>query len=233
MWVRAGVDAAASWFLGASCPTCGAPTAGVCPACHATLTGVAPFAAPVDAGVAVWASADYTDPWRTAAIAFKERGARSLADPLGRALAGAVAALLLARGPLPEGVDVVPMPSRPAAVRERGLDTTALLARHAATVLAGAGMDAGVDACLRHRRRVADQAGLTVEERRHNLAGAFVARPRRGRPVVVVDDLTTTGASVLEATRALRAAGADVWGAAVLCAVALDHPRARSPSPSG
>lgn len=232
MWVRAGVDAAASWFLGASCPTCGAPTAGVCPACHATLTGVAPFAAPVDAGVAVWASADYTDPWRTAAIGFKERGARSLADPLGRALARAVAALLLAGGRLPDGVDLVPMPSRAAAVRERGLDTTALLARHAAAVVAGTGLDAGVDACLRHRRRVADQAGLDVVGRRRNVAGAFVARPRRGRPVVVVDDLATTGASLAEATRALRAAGASVCGAAVLCAVTRERPGGGAP-PSG
>lgn len=219
-------DAAASWFLGAACPTCGAPTAGVCAACRAEIGAVTPFAVGSDAGVAVWAAASYAEPWRTAVVAYKERGARGLVGPLADALAAAVARALVAwPGDLAGGVDLVPMPSRPAAVRARGLDTTLLLARASARVVATTGLDAGVDACLRHRRRVTDQAELTIAERRRNLEGALVARPQRRRPMLVVDDLTTTGASVHEAVRALREAGCDVVGAAVVCGVAALVPK--------
>ncbi|WP_369688378.1 ComF family protein [Actinomadura macra] len=74
---------------------------------------------------------------------------------------------------------------------------------------------------LRHTRRVSDQAGLTVSERAANLAGALEAVPRAkvaGRRVVLVDDVITTGATLAEAARALRAADAEVIGAATLAA---------------
>lgn len=220
------LDAAASWFLGAACPLCGAPTAGVCAPCSAELAAVSPGVV-ADAEVTIVAATTYADPWRGAVVAFKERGARSLEAPLGEALARAAARVLLGRPDWEpaEGIDLVPMPSRAAAVRARGLDTTRVLARRTARVLRGTGLDAGVDACLRHRRRVTDQAELTIAERRRNLEGALVARPQRRRPMLVVDDLTTTGASVHEAVRALREAGCDVVGAAVVCGVAALVPK--------
>jgi predicted amidophosphoribosyltransferase len=77
---------------------------------------------------------------------------------------------------------------------------------------------------LRQVRRVADQSGLNIAERRRNLAGAMAVKPRwhnviRDRNVVVVDDVITTGATVAEAARALHRAGAlRVVGAAVAAA---------------
>jgi predicted amidophosphoribosyltransferase len=53
------------------------------------------------------------------------------------------------------------------------------------------------------------QSDLGAAERRANVRGAFEARPEvAGRHVVVVDDVLTTGATVAECARALRAAGA-------------------------
>jgi predicted amidophosphoribosyltransferase len=70
---------------------------------------------------------------------------------------------------------------------------------------------------LQHRRRVADQAGLTATARSTNLTGALQARlDLRGVRVIVVDDVVTTGATLTEAARALRDAGAEVPAAAVI-----------------
>src|SRR5947208_1951877 len=74
---------------------------------------------------------------------------------------------------------------------------------------------------LRHSRRVADQAGLDRAERIANLDGALKIPSRwirhlDGVPVVLVDDVTTTGATLAEGARVVRLAGAEVIGGAVV-----------------
>jgi predicted amidophosphoribosyltransferase len=85
---------------------------------------------------------------------------------------------------------------------------------------------------LRHARRVADQSGLTHHDRADNLAGALMIRPRGRVPtttgrVVVVDDIVTSGATLAEAVRALRAGGVAVTGTAVIAATTRRLPTAR------
>lgn len=226
------LDAAASLLLGAACPGCGVPAFRLCSGCASVVGLASPFVVP---GQEVWtcAVAPYDGLWRNLVIAYKERGAWWLGRPLGAALALSVArALRLADAPGVGDPDVpvllVPMPSQPAGVRARGLDTTRTLARRAARELSALGMRCGVDPALRHVRRVRDQSELGGEERRSNLVGALVARPRDpgcGAVRVVVDDLTTTGASLAEACRALTAAGASASGAAVVAATPLRSAR--------
>lgn len=188
----------------------------------------------------VTAAAAYGDAVRALLLAHKERGALGLARVLGPALAGAVRyavadAVGAGRGtaadrsrdqdrlPGPEVV-LVPVPSAGAAVRARGHDPVLRLARAAAGVLRAQGLVARSAPVLRLRGAVRDQAGLDAAERFANLSGALEVRPRcevllrpatrtgrsEGTVLVLVDDLMTTGATITEAARALRAA--DVEG---------------------
>lgn len=219
------VDAGASLLLGAACPGCLAPTARLCPDCTADLAQARVFRVQ-QPGPPTWAVAPYGDLWRRLVVAYKERSAWWLAGPLAEQLAIAVAASLLDAGGRAPRVALVPMPSKPRTVRERGLDTTAHLARATARRLTRAGLPASVDPCLRHIRDVADQSSLGIAGRHDNLHGALEARPRGGGVRVVLDDLTTTGASLAEACRALAAADAP----ARACAVVAATPRRRHTS---
>jgi predicted amidophosphoribosyltransferase len=101
------------------------------------------------------------------------------------------------------------------------------MAQHAARILRPH-RPVVVRSLLRHRRVVADQAGLSQLARRDNLRGALgvTALPPAGWRVVVVDDVVTTGATLTEAVRALHAAGVAVAGTAVVAAT-VRHRAAR------
>ena len=69
-------------------------------------------------------------------------------------------------------------------------------------------------------RVAADQRGLDREARRRNVANSLRAHHAAGLRIVVIDDVVTTGATLEEAARALRASGAEVIGAATIAATA-------------
>lgn len=219
------MDAAASLLLGAACPGCRTPCAGLCATCSTQVRAAEPFTVPdARCGVPVVAAAAYADVWQRCIVAYKERTGWWLGGPLGESLALAAVEAVRAVGRPDGGLTLVPLPSQPRSVRERGLDTTLTLARVAARSLARAGLPARVEPTLRHVRAVADQSSLGVAHRLTNLAGALVARPLSmgdagpGDLRLVVDDLTTTGASLAEACRALDRAGTPASACAVVAA---------------
>lgn len=221
------LDALLDLVLPQLCAGCGGPGPWCAP-CAEELTDAArhPLGRcrpqPVPAGFPrAAAAAAYDGAIRGALLAHKERGRLSLAGPLGAALAAAVGCLQT-----PRTVLLVPVPSSRAAVRERGHDHARRLAGAAAKALAQQGFWVSVAPLLGLARRTGDQAGLGAEQRAGNLAGAMRARSLdpRGRAVVVVDDLVTTGASLVEATRALAVAGLVVHGAATVAATARKTP---------
>ncbi|WP_242390635.1 ComF family protein [Pararhodospirillum photometricum] len=108
---------------------------------------------------------------------------------------------------LAPGAVLVPVPLHWTRLFGRRYNQSVLLAQALAR---GTGLGVAPDA-LRRLRRTPPQQSLTREERHDNVRGAFaVARPAviGDRPVVLVDDVLTTGATAAACARALKAAGA-------------------------
>ncbi len=220
-------DAVADLLLGGSCAACGHPGRSLCRLCQTDLPRQASIAwpTPTPDGLALpMAAGDYDGALKALVNAHKEHRVLALAQPLGDVLAGVVARLLVEVLPAATrgtAVAVVPVPSRPSVVRRRGHDPMLRVARRAASRLRRDGVPVVVARPLRTRGRVRDQAGLGADDRRANLDGAFACRRPAGlaaRPVVVVDDVLTTGATAREAQRALEAAGHRVLGIATVAA---------------
>ena len=186
------------------CVRCGMPWPSFTPAapvrperCH-TCAGAPP---PFDYARAAGA---YAGVLRDALHALKFGGRRALARPLSTLMLEQCSAVL---GPHVDAL--VPVPLTPARERDRGFNQAMLLADHLA---AASGLPVK-PRWLRRWRGTRPQTELTAGERRANVAGAFAASPRvAGAHVIVIDDILTTGATVAECARTLRAAGARTVG---------------------
>ena len=154
--------------------------------------------------IAAW---DYELGARSLILRLKARGLRDAAGPLGRAITEEVWRQGLAADLLTW------VPARRPDVRARGFDHAELIARVVSREL---GLP--LLPMLGRTGDRADQASLGARERKANLTGAFVACRTSGR-VAVVDDLMTTGATLSEVGRALRAAGARSVEGLVACSV--------------
>jgi competence protein ComFC len=128
--------------------------------------------------------------------------------PLSRPLARYADECLAGEPGLWEGAEfLVPVPLHPSRRRERGFNQARLLARDLAArrglaVLAGS---------LVKTRNAPAQAGLGAADRERNVRRAYaVRRPARvaGRTLILVDDVTTTGATIRECAKVLKEAGA-------------------------
>lgn len=205
--VRTALTDALALLLPVDCAGCEAPDATLCPDCLVMLRP-APHSRRIG-GEAVWSGLAFDGVPARVLRAVKEDGRTGLARQLAPALADSV------RRASPTGsVVVVPIPTSAAAFRRRGYRVPDLIARRA-------GLE--VLPLLKVARRTADQRGLDRDARRDNVAGAFAVggAPPSGRRVVIVDDVVTTGATLVEAVRVLRAAGVEVAGCAAVAATPL------------
>lgn len=143
--------------------------------------------------------------------AFKDDDRVDLLPPLAAAVRAAVEGVFDQEPALQRALHtgrlvVVCAPSTAASVRLRGRLPLRDLVRRA---LEGSSMQVAPPGALRFGRAVRDQAGLGVTQRARNLSGSMRATDVQGRLCLLLDDVITSGATLAEASRALRVAGAD------------------------
>jgi len=110
------------------------------------------------------------------------------------------------------GEVLVPVPLHNRRLRERGYNQSALLAEELSRLIHLSVVD---DCLIRERHTLPQVRTPNVEERRSNVIGVFACRDDRlhGKQVVLVDDVSTSGATLDACAMALKAAGAaTVWG---------------------
>lgn len=188
------------------CPLCHARPGGSAGACRTCLDGLTVRGSHDRVGeVDVLWLGDYDGRLRRAVRAVKYGGRRRLGATLGDLLGAAVHA---AGWPVGR---VAAVPLHPARRRRRGYDQAHVVAR-AAAVRLGAPQVRG----LRRVRPTRRQARLHGRQRDANVAGAFAAARMAPVPVLLIDDVWTTGATARACRTALLAAGARAVRVAVL-----------------
>ena len=208
--ILARLQAAADWLLELIYPPvcfgCQRPDTSICELCRQEL-----LAAPLNVqsnngarGYQALTTGRHAGILRRAVQAFKYEGITELDELLGARLLAALA------------IDdrqfdcIMPVPLHKRRLRERGYNQAELLCRLLERQLR---IECRTDLLIRNRD-TKQQAQLSKEERKTNVNGAFdVIGEVRGRRILLVDDVLTTGETISECVKELRAKGA----AEVLC----------------
>lgn len=220
----------ADLVLGRRCLGCDVPGPDLCPACLATLR-TRPLQLTRPDGLTVIAATTYETLARRVVIAYKERGHLSLAVPLGILLADAVHTVL--REHDAAACTLVPIPGHRRS--QRGFDALAAITRYAVRDLRRRGTNARTAPLLRADADYAPLKRLGRQDRQERIAGAFRSAPAHAgtrasgpdHPIVIVDDIVTSGATTAEAVRTLTRAGLRITGIAAVAATPVGRRDAR------
>jgi predicted amidophosphoribosyltransferase len=126
---------------------------------------------------------------------------------------------------------IAAMPSTEAKIKNRGFDTVTVLAKSLRNEKRNVKL---LKNAIAFRREVSDQIGLSAKERTTNLAGALVAQRQVPSSLILLDDVVTTGASMINAAQALHLAGAKNISGLALCTTpgfGLRYPYGSHPGP--
>jgi competence protein ComFC len=180
------------------CPRCGRPQVSgiVCPSCWQRPTEIDGIRSPFR----------FDEVVRKSIHDLKYRNLKAISPCLAELLAD-----YLEENPLP-GEALVSVPLHFRRLRERGYNQSGLLARELGKRI---GLPVMEDCLIRVKQAQPQVRAVDVEERRRNVADAFVCRDKRvsGKQIILIDDVCTSGATLESCAAALRNSGAtSVWG---------------------
>ena len=185
-------------LLSPLCPNCGRPQASgiICPSCWQRQTEI-------DGTRSLFR---FDEVIRKAIHQLKYRNLKAISPCLAELLAD-----YLRSNPLP-GEALVCVPLHPRRLRERGYNQSSLLARELGRRIA---LPVIEDCLVRVKQAQPQVRAVDVEERRRNVADAFVCRDEKvgGKQIILIDDVCTSGATLESCAAALKSKGAtSVWG---------------------
>jgi len=183
---------------GPLCPRCGKPQASgiLCPVCVRVQTEIDGIRSPYR----------FEETIRKAVHQLKYQNLRAVSFCLAELLAD-----YLQSNPLP-GEIIVPVPLHPRRLRERGYNQSGLLARGLGKIM----NLPVVENCLVRVKEAQPQVKTpSIEERRKNVIDAFMCRDEklRGKQIILIDDVCTSGATLESCGIALKSKGViSIWG---------------------
>lgn len=179
-------------YQGPGCQKCGRPlVSGQSLVCGDCIAEEPSFKPAVSYGL-------YDGTLRKAINLLKYYGLKRLSKPLSD---------FLLQREIPDADLIIPVPLHEKSLRHREFNQSALLANYIAK---NAGVPLILD-CLIKAKDTAHQVGLHSRERRKNIKNAFAVKNRaviKGKSILIIDDVITTGATIRECSRVLAKAGA-------------------------
>jgi len=180
------------------CPGCGKPQASgiVCPVCRQRQTEIDGIRSPFR----------FAEVIREAIHQLKYRNLKAISPCLAGLLAD-----YLQSSPLP-GEALVPVPLHPRRLRERGYNQSSFLARELGKLI---NLPVIEDCLVRVKEAQPQVRTATVEDRRKNVTDAFKCQNGkvRGKQIILIDDVCTSGATLESCASALKSEGVtSVWG---------------------
>jgi predicted amidophosphoribosyltransferase len=171
-------------------------------------------------GKPIYLKSDYTSKTASVILAAKEGNDLNATSLLALAISESIA-FSISDLRLSGAINLITIPSAPSAIRRRGQDHINNLAKYVQRNLQQQSITAYYSPILFQKKSIRDQSQLTSVQRIENTKGKFAVKsceiPQGA--VYLIDDLITTGASILEGVRALSEAQIVIIAGVTACAV--------------